>query len=140
MEPAVAQRGRPDASVAARSVAAAGAVVGAGRRRSTGRGGAARSAGPAQSVCRHDRRGGAREPRGLLMDANGQRFWLLADATHWASRSHTAWHAECRTVRLASERRLTAPVDAMAFAAANSALEVPPRAVDVHGAVARWDG
>ena len=30
------------------------------------------------------------------MDANGLRFWLLADAAHWPSRSHTAWHAECR--------------------------------------------
>ena len=35
------------------------------------------------------------------MDANGLRFWLLADAAHWPSRSHTAWHAECRMLRLA---------------------------------------
>jgi hypothetical protein len=73
------------------------------------------------------------------MDANGQRFWLLADAAHWPSRSHTSWHAECRTLRLASERRLSAPVDSGAFAAANSALEVIPRAVDLNDAVARWD-
>ena len=45
------------------------------------------------------------------MDANGLRFWLLADAAHWPARAHTAWHAECGTLRLASERRLTAPVD-----------------------------
>lgn len=74
------------------------------------------------------------------MDANGQRFWLLADAAHWPSRSHTTWHAECRTLRLASERRLAGPVDPAVFAAANTALEVVPRALDVHGAVARWDG
>ena len=73
------------------------------------------------------------------MDANGLRFWLLADGSHWPSRSHTAWHAECRTLRLASERRLPAPVDAAAFSAANSALEIIPRAVDLHEAVARWD-
>ncbi len=74
------------------------------------------------------------------MDANGLRFWLLADAAHWPSRAHTAWHAECGTLRLASERRLTAPVDLTAFAAANTALEAIPRAVDIHDGVARWNG
>ena len=74
------------------------------------------------------------------MDANGLRFWLLADAAHWPSRAHTAWHAECGTLRLASERRLTAPVDLAAFAAANTALEAIPRAVDIHDGVARWNG
>ena len=73
------------------------------------------------------------------MDANGLRFWLLADGAHWPSRSHTAWHAECRTLRLASERRLSAAVDPGAFSTANSALEIIPRAVDLHDAVARWD-
>ena len=73
------------------------------------------------------------------MDTNGLRFWLLADAAHWPSRSHTTWHADCRTLRLASERRLAAPVDPAAFAAANTALEVVPRALDLHDAVARWD-
>jgi phage tail-like protein len=73
------------------------------------------------------------------MDANGQRFWLLADDAHWPARSHTTWHDECRTLRLASERRLVAPVDPVAFAIANSALEAVPRALDIHDAVARWD-
>ena len=36
------------------------------------------------------------------MDVNGLRFWLLADAAHWPERAHTAWHAECGTLRLAS--------------------------------------
>ena len=74
------------------------------------------------------------------MDANGLRFWMLADATHWPGRVHTAWHAECGTLRLSSERRLTAPVDLNAFAAANTALEGIPRAVDIHDGVARWNG
>lgn len=73
------------------------------------------------------------------MDANGLRFWLLADAAHWPSRDHTAWHGECGTLRLASERRLVAPVDGAAFTAANAALESTPRAVDIHDGVARWD-
>ena len=76
-----------------------------------GEGAPERSPRAAQSLCRcrcGRRAGGA---RGLLMDANGLRFWLLADAAHWPARAHTAWHAECGTLRLASERRLTAPVD-----------------------------
>jgi phage tail-like protein len=73
------------------------------------------------------------------MDPNGLRFWLLADAAHWPSRAHAAWHVGCRTLRLASERRLEAPVDAAAFAAANSALEAIPRALDAHDTVTRWD-
>ena len=74
------------------------------------------------------------------MDANGLRFWMLADAAHWPEQSHVSWHRGCSALRLASERRLAAPVDASAFAQANSALEVVPRAVDEQGAVARWDG
>ena len=74
------------------------------------------------------------------MDANGLRFWLLADSSHWRRREHVSWDAACRTLRLASERHLEAPVDSARFAAANSALEGIPRAVDTQGAVARWDG
>jgi phage tail-like protein len=73
------------------------------------------------------------------MDANGLRFWLLAENAHWRSREHVGWDPGCRTLRLASERRIDAPVDGAGFAAANSALEVIPRAVDAHQAVARWD-
>jgi phage tail-like protein len=74
------------------------------------------------------------------MDANGLRFWMLAEAAHWPSRAHAAWHGGCGTLRLASERRLIAPVDAAAFTAANAALEAIPRALDIHGGVARWSG
>src|SRR5438309_40568 len=74
------------------------------------------------------------------MDANGLRFWMLAEAKHWPAREHSVWDAECRTLQLASERSLPAPVDASAaFAAANSALERIPRAVDRFDAVAYWD-
>ena len=38
------------------------------------------------------------------MDANGLRFWLLGDARHWRAHSHTVWDAQCRVLRLASER------------------------------------
>ncbi len=72
------------------------------------------------------------------MDANGQRFWLLADDRHWPGRSHVDYRSGCRALRLASERALSAPVpDAAAIAA--TALERLPRALDRHGASARWD-
>lgn len=74
------------------------------------------------------------------MDANGQRFWLLADARHWPSRAHTAWHGDCGALRLTSERALDAPVDPVAHGIAAGAVDVTPRAVDRNGAVARWDG
>lgn len=72
------------------------------------------------------------------MDANGLRFWLLADDRHWPGRSHVDYRAGCRALRLASERTLaTPPADAAAIAA--TALERLPRSVDRHGASARWD-
>jgi len=72
------------------------------------------------------------------MDANGQRFWLLADDRHWPGRTHVDYRAGCRALRLASERTLSvAPADAAAIAA--TALERLPRSVDRHGAIARWD-
>jgi phage tail-like protein len=74
------------------------------------------------------------------MDANGQRFWMLGAAAHWPARAHTVWDESCRTLRLASERNLPPPANpSTAFAAANSALEVIPRALDQFDAVAYWD-
>lgn len=74
------------------------------------------------------------------MDANGQRFWLLGEATHFPSHAHTAWDTDCRRLRLASERTLTpALAPAAAFTAAQEALERIPRAVDTLECVARWD-
>jgi len=73
------------------------------------------------------------------MDANGQRFWTLAEEAHWPWRSHARWDGTCRALRLASERTLAAPEDpAAAHAVANSALERIPCAVDEVDAVAWW--
>lgn len=74
------------------------------------------------------------------MDANGLRFWLLADERHFAALSHATWDAQCRVLRLASERTL-APVltPAAAFTAAQEALDRIPRAVDALECVASWD-
>jgi len=74
------------------------------------------------------------------MDANGLRFWMLAEPRHWPARAHAVWDAGCRTLQLASERGLPAHPDfSVAFAEANSALERVPRAVDPVDAVAYWD-
>ena len=74
------------------------------------------------------------------MDANGLRFWLLGDAAHFPAVEHAVWDSGCRRLRLASERTLMpvlSPADA--FAAAQSALECVPRAIDSLECVARWD-
>ncbi|MBE0623298.1 MAG: phage tail protein [Burkholderiales bacterium] len=74
------------------------------------------------------------------MDANGLHFWMLAEAGHWPARAHAVWDAGCRALQLASERSLPAPADpSAAFAAANSALERIPRALDQFDAVAYWN-
>ncbi len=73
------------------------------------------------------------------MDANGLRFWLLADGRHFPSRRHAVWDRHCRVLRLASERTLPAPADlGAALATATSALERVPGALDAHGSLARW--
>lgn len=72
------------------------------------------------------------------MDANGLRFWLLADPRHWRARERVAYVPACRALRLASERTL-APPPAEAAGVAAAALERLPRALDRHGALARWD-
>jgi len=74
------------------------------------------------------------------MDANGLQFWMLGAAAHWPSRSHAVWDDACHALQLASERTLPEPANpSAAFAAANSALEVIPRALDQYDAVAYWD-
>ncbi len=74
------------------------------------------------------------------MDANGQRFWLLADAAHWPWRSSARWDAGCNALALASQRQLPDPADPLAAnAAANSALERVPRTLDELGDVAYWN-
>src|SRR5262249_19815161 len=93
-----------------------------------------------QPVRRHQRGGGADCSGSVLMDANGLRFWMLADQRHFAAVRHAVWDVQCRVLRLASERTLSSalpPGDA--FAAAQAALESIPRAVDALECVASWD-
>ncbi|HEX2828595.1 MAG TPA: phage tail protein [Burkholderiales bacterium] len=73
------------------------------------------------------------------MDANGQRFWILADERHFPARLRTVWDAQCRVLRLASERTLPPPANLSdAQTAAANALERIPATRDEYGAVAHW--
>ena len=47
----------------------------------------------AQPVRRCQRRRGAGRSGAVLMDANGLRFWMLADGRHFPPRSHAVWDA-----------------------------------------------
>ena len=58
------------------------------------------------------------------MDANGLRFWLLAEARHFPAVQHAGWDATCGRLRLNSERALQPALSpAAAQAAAIAALE-----------------
>lgn len=75
------------------------------------------------------------------MDANGLRFWQLADRTAWPDLRHAGVAGACAALRLASERTLLpALAPAAAFTAAQAALDEVPRAVDAFECVASWDG
>jgi phage tail-like protein len=74
------------------------------------------------------------------MDANGLRFWQLADRTAWPDLRHVVFGGACAALRLASERTLQPALAAAdAFTVAQTALETVPRAIDALGCVATWD-
>ncbi|MGK3998402.1 phage tail protein [Sorangium sp. So ce1024] len=73
------------------------------------------------------------------MDANGQRFWMLADEAHWALTGDPpglGWDRARRALRLAGRRALAAAEDA---AVAAARVEEVPIAVDALGTRAAWD-
>ena len=74
------------------------------------------------------------------MDANGLRFWQLAEPAAWPDLRHVSFGGACAALRLASERTLQpALAPAEAFSVAQAALENVPRAIDALGCVASWD-
>jgi phage tail-like protein len=76
------------------------------------------------------------------MDANGLRFWMLADEAQWVCDAGADYDSECRRVRLRSGRDRALP-DAVngdgAEAEARVALELIPQTHDQVGARAFWD-
>jgi len=76
------------------------------------------------------------------MDANGLRFWLLADEAHWVCGPGADYDTECRRLRLRSGRDRALPEDVNgenADAEARNALEIIPDTHDRFGARAYWD-
>jgi phage tail-like protein len=72
------------------------------------------------------------------MDANGQRFWLVADAPDWAAFDAVQWDADRRSLRLASRR--TPPKWSSRRTEALARLNEVRGARDLFGTRARWNG
>ena len=80
------------------------------------------------------------------MDANGQRFWLLAEGGHWWDDPNVQWDGGRRALRLASRRparprpipETKAARDAT-HARARLLVDRVPAARDAYGTSARWD-
>jgi phage tail-like protein len=77
------------------------------------------------------------------MDANGLRFWMLADADQWllpGEQSPVLYDRERRALRLASQAAELPPEEpASAAAQAQARLELVPTARDAYGTRAAWD-
>jgi phage tail-like protein len=73
------------------------------------------------------------------MDANRQKFWMVADRRDWVSFSATEYDQECRRLRLRDRRPDRAPAGAVSQPTAELAVNTPRRAVDAFGTVAFWN-
>ncbi|HJZ81112.1 MAG TPA: hypothetical protein VKD91_12230, partial [Pyrinomonadaceae bacterium] len=76
------------------------------------------------------------------MDANGLRFWMIADAGQWriGDASGVEYDTECKTLRLASERTSAPGSDDLPDEArSRSLVEVSPQTIDAFGTRAFWD-
>ena len=71
------------------------------------------------------------------MDANGLKFWMLADKAHWSAESDAVqFDASTRTLRLARHRAVTSfPADEPS---AEVALVRVPQSIDPFGTRAFW--
>ncbi len=76
------------------------------------------------------------------MDANRQRFWMLADRADWpaaASEPGVEYDTECRRLRLRDRRPDRPPAEAINQNAVDATLQSPSRAVDAFGTMAFWN-
>jgi phage tail-like protein len=75
------------------------------------------------------------------MDANGLRFWTLAESRDWDrfGTPRSTFDQSRRVLRLASARRLTPAQSETAEDIANPLLDLIPQAVDSRGYAATWD-
>ena len=76
------------------------------------------------------------------MDANGLRFWMIADAAQWhlGDSSNVEYDTECKTLRLASERASSPGIDSVPDETrSRSLVEISPQTIDAFGMRAFWD-
>jgi phage tail-like protein len=76
------------------------------------------------------------------MDANGLRFWMIADAVQWRidDLSGVEYDPECQTLRLANERVSTPEAgSAPDEVRSKSLVEIAPETIDAFGMRAFWD-
>lgn len=73
------------------------------------------------------------------MDANGQRFYLLADALDFKAFRDAAYDPVRRRLRVLSARRGPAP-QSVVRARAEALVDLVPGALDAYGTWAMWDG
>jgi phage tail-like protein len=76
------------------------------------------------------------------MDANRQRFWMLADSDDWPAPGSDAaveYDARCRRLRLRDRRPRRPLPGSLNGAAAEALLGTPTRAIDSFGTIAFWN-